>query len=410
VSDALHAAGGRDDASRRARRRLVAALAAVVLIAVLGAAALVLARRHREAAERDRLAREAVRGPRVLVTTVERPSGARTLTLPGDLRAFEQATVYAKVNGYVAAVRVDKGDRVRKDQVLARISSPETDQQVRAASATLAVAERNAARARRLAPHGVVSQQELDQAVAALRVARSDHQRALALQQYEVVRAPFDGVVTARYVDPGALLTATATGQPVVDVATEQQARIFVYVSQEVAPYVRIGDAAEVAPGEIGGAPATAHVRRIAEAIDPRTRSMLAEVWLDDAHAFRVLPGMFVRVSLHVQLPPLPAVPADALIARGERLQVALVRDGRLHFVDVRPGVDEGATVQIREGLAGGELIAVSPPSDLGEGAPVQPTTRQQVRRQEQATQQHQGGGSPAGADAAERQRAARRP
>jgi RND family efflux transporter MFP subunit len=350
-----------------------------LLLAVAGTAALVLARRHREETERDRLARAAERGPRVLVTQVERPSGARTLTLPGDLRAFAQATVYAKVNGYVSEVRVDKGDRVAKGQVLARISSPETDQQVRSAKATLAVAERNAARAQRLAPRGVVSQQELDQATAALRVARSDHRRALALQEYEIVRAPFGGVVTARYVDPGALLTATVSGQPVVDVATEQQARIFVYVSQEMAPYVRLGDAAEVAPGEIGGATAPAHVRRVADAIDPRTRSMLTEVWLDGAPPFRVLPGMFVRVSLHVELPPLPAVPADALVSRGERLQVAVVRDGRLHFVDVRPGVDEGTVVEIREGLAGGEVIALSPPSDLGEGAPVQPVEKQQA-------------------------------
>lgn len=396
MNDPARSPGGEERVTgARARRRLVAALVAMVLIAAVGAVAMVTARRHRESAERRRLAEAAGRGPPVLVTTVERPSGARTLTLPGDLRAFEQATVYAKVNGYVTAMHVDKGDRVRKDEVLARISSPETDQQVNAAKATLAVAERNAARARRLAPRGVVSRQELDQTVAALHVARSDYQRTLALKDYEVVRAPFDGVVTARYVDPGALLTATASGQPVVDVATEQQARIFVYVSQEVAPFVRVGDAAEVATGEIGGGPSPAHVRRVADAIDPRTRSMLAEVGLDDVPRFRVLPGMFVRVALHVQLPPEPAVPADALVARGDRLQVAVVRDGRLHFVDVRPGVDEGTVVQIREGLAGGEVVALSPPSDLGEGAPVQPVTRQQVQQQQAA------GGA---------QRAARRP
>ncbi len=154
----------------------------LALLAVIGAVGLSAARHRREAAQRERLAREAEAGPPVLVASVGRPSGERTVTLPGDVRAFFQATLYAKANGYVKEIRVDKGDRVKRGQVLAVIESPETDQQVRSAGSTLEVRRRNAARARQLAPHGIVSRQELEQAVADLGVAEADYRRLQALR------------------------------------------------------------------------------------------------------------------------------------------------------------------------------------------------------------------------------------
>src|SRR5512141_1973961 len=109
----------------RAARRLLLALGVLALLAVAGAVALSIASRRREAAQREALAREADAGPRVLVATAARPSGERTVSLPGDVRAFLQATVYARVSGYVREMRVDKGDRVRRGQVLAVVESPE---------------------------------------------------------------------------------------------------------------------------------------------------------------------------------------------------------------------------------------------------------------------------------------------
>jgi membrane fusion protein, multidrug efflux system len=119
-------------------------------------------------------------------------------------------------------------------------------------------------------------------------------------------------------------------------------------------------------------------VVRVADAIDPRSRSMLVELGLDDALGVRLVPGLFVHVDLHVASPALPAVPSDALVSRGDRLQVATVRDGRLHFVDVVPGDTDGRQLQIREGLQAGEVVALSPPSDLAEGAPIQPVSQPQ--------------------------------
>ena len=306
-------------------------------------------------------------------------SGERTVNLPGDVRAFWQTTLFAKVSGYVRELRVDKGGRVRKGDIVARIASPETDHQVGQARATLLVRRRLALRVRTLAPKGFVSQQDLDNANADLAVAEADYRRVRALQDYEVLRAPFDGVVTARYVDPGALVTGSP-GQPVVDLADPERARVQVYLGQDVAPFVQVGDAGEITADQLPGLRIRATVRRVADALDPRTRTMLVELWPEGSASPRLVPGLFVHVALRLRVPTLPSVPAEALAARGDRLQVALVRDGKLHFVDVEPGQNDGKTLQIRRGLEGGETVALSPPSDLGDGAPVRPLTNEKAR------------------------------
>jgi RND family efflux transporter MFP subunit len=360
-------------AADRGPRRLTLVVVAAVLLSVAGAALLALQRHQREATERARLAREAATGPEVRVAPVQTGSGEREVVLPADVRAYWQTTLFAKVTGYVYDLNVDKGDRVRKGDVVARISSPETDQQVRQARSLLANRRSIAQRVRSLEGSGAVSREELDQANADLSVAEAELRRVLALQEYEVLRAPFDGVVTARYVDPGALLSGSGPGQPVVDLAEPTRTRVQVYVGQDIAPFVQLGDPGEITVDQHPDLRVGATVRRIADALDPRTRSMLVELWPEEGAQFHLVPGMFVHVRLHVRVPSLPWVPAEALVARGERLQVARVVDGRLHFADVDPGLNDGKTVQIRGGLKVGEVVALSPPSDLGEGAPVRP-------------------------------------
>ncbi|BDG08499.1 efflux RND transporter periplasmic adaptor subunit [Anaeromyxobacter paludicola] len=364
----------RAGSDRERTRHVTLVLVVAVLVCVAGALALALVRHHREAGQRDRLARAAAEGPRVLVATATRPSDVREVTLPGDVRAFWQTTLYAKVNGYVRRMDVDKGDRVKRGQVLAAIASPETDRQVDQARSTLQVRRRLARRVRALAPRGIVSQQDLDQANADLAIAEAELRRVQALQDYEVLRAPFDGVVTARYADPGALLSSTGSGQPVLEVSDPARSRVLVYVGQDVAPFVRLGDEGVLRVEQLPGLEVRARVRRMADALDPRSRSMLVELWPDPGGdpAFRLVPGLFVHVALKVKVPAMPAVPEEALVSRGEKLQVALVRDQKLHFVEVEPGATDGKTLQIRRGLSGGETVALSPPSDLGEGAAVQ--------------------------------------
>jgi RND family efflux transporter MFP subunit len=358
-------------AAEHGRRWLTRVVVAAVLLSVAGAVLLALGRHRREDAERARLAREADAGPEVRVARVQIGSGEREVVLPADVRAFWQTTLYAKVTGYLGELHVDKGDRVRKGDVIARISSPETDQQVRQARSTLANRRRIAERVRPLAANGAVSREEREQADTDLAVAEAELRRVLALQEYEILRAPFDGVVTARYVDPGALLSGSGTGSAVVDLADPTRTRVQVYVGQDLAPFVKLGDPGEITVDQHPELRIRATVRRVADALDSRTRTMLVELWPDEGVAFRLVPGMFVHASLRVRVPSLPWVPAEALVARGERLQVARVLDGRLHFADVEPGLNDGKTIQIRRGLEAGETVALSPPSDLGEGAPV---------------------------------------
>jgi RND family efflux transporter MFP subunit len=364
-------------AGDRGRRLLTFVIVAAVLLSVAGAVLLALGRHQRETSERAQLARAADAGPEVRVARVQAGSGEREVVLPADVRAFWQTTLYAKVTGYVQDLHVDKGDRVRKGDVVARISSPETDQQVRQARATFANRRRIAWRVRSLGGSGAVSREELDQANADLAVAEAELRRVLALQEYEVLRAPFDGVVTARYVDPGALLSGSGAGQPVVDLADPTRTRVQLYVGQDVAPFVQLGDPGVITVDQHPDLRVGATVRRVADALDTRTRSMLVELWPEEGAAVRLVPGMFVHAALRVQVPSLPWVPAEALVARGERLQVARVVDGRLHYADVEPGLNDGRTIQIRRGLEPGETVALSPPSDLGEGAPVRPVAAQ---------------------------------
>jgi hypothetical protein len=158
--------------------------------------------------------------------------------------------------------------------------------------------------------------------------------------------------------------------------------RVLVNVGQDVAPFVQLGDEAVVRMDQLPGVEVRAEVRRTAGALEMRSRSMLVEAWPVEG-APTLVPGSFVHVALRVRVPALPAVPAEALVQRGARLQVATVRDGRLRFVDVEPGTNDGRVVQIRSGVAAGEIVVLSPPSDLDDGAPVQAVPRQAPQQRE---------------------------
>jgi len=363
---------------RRRRRMLVLVVAAAAIVALAGATLMGARRSRVESRQRHALTEAADRGPKVAVARASDPSPERTITLPGDVRAYWQTTLLAKVNGYVKELTVDRGARVRKGQLLVRLESPETDQLVAAARSTLEVRRRLAVRARRLAPDGVVSAQELDQAETDHATANADLLRLRALQEYEIMRAPFDGIVTGRFVDPGALVSGA--GQPVLEISTPDRVRVLVNVGQDAAPFVRLGDEATVTIDQLPGVEVRARVRRTTGALDSRSRTMLVEAWPEDASS-ALIPGTFVHVALRLQVPPLPSVPSEAIVQRGGRLQVATVRDGKLRFVDIEPGTNDGRTIQIRSGVSPGEVVALSPPSDLADGAPIQAISREAQQR-----------------------------
>jgi membrane fusion protein, multidrug efflux system len=390
-SASVHTGDAQPGPRKKPLRALVFVLVAVVLLAVLGTGFIFLRKHRAVSKEKDRLAQQQGQGPKVLVAKVLLPKPERPVTLPGDVRAFVDVAVFPKVNGYLREVKVDKGDRVKEGDILATVESPETDQQVAAARSALRLKSVLAARARRLAPSGVISKSDLDNAVEGERSAQADYKRTRALQDYETVRAPYAGTITARNLDPGALVSATTALFQLTD---PSRLRIATYVAQDIAQFVRPGDEAEITQDERPGVVVHAQVSRLADALDPRTRTMLAEIWLDNAKS-EMSPGVFVHVTLHVKVPPLPAVPSNAILSRADKTLVAVVQEGdKIHLQPVTAGMDDGKVVQIREGLTPGQTVALDVPSELGEGAKVQPITpEQQKQAQGKAAPNQQRGG-----------------
>lgn len=349
---------------------------ALLVIDIVTVLALSFYRRHSESRTYDERSKVAESGIAVTVTRVEVSNTSREVTLPADVRAFDQTTLYAKVSGYVRQMRVERGQHVKAGEILAVLGSPETDRDVAAARSDAEAKERIAVRVRSLAPPGVVSQQDLDNAERDARVARANFQRALDVRNYTLLRAPFEGVVTARYADPGALLPAatgaTQAALPLVDLANLDRLRIFIYVGQDVAPFAHDGDDVTLWQDEKANEQIATKLTHVAGALDPRTRTMQCEIDLDN-RPYHLQPGTFVHARLHIAVPPVPVVPNEALVVRDGKTMVVVVEDDRAHFVPVELGVNDGKTTRLVRGLKGGETIGVSVPVEVSEGARVQP-------------------------------------
>ena len=362
-------------AGNRIPKALLGAGLGLVILAAVAALLLTVRQRRAEAHESAARKQALAEGPYVRVARVGVSPAARTVSLPAEVRAFQRATLYAKVSGYLKTIAVDKGDRVRKDQLLATLEAPDIEQQVLAAQADLDLRRQVVRRARGLIASAVVSRQELEQAEALEKVAETAVARAKALREYQVMRAPFDGVVTARFADPGALLPAatgsTQAAQPLLEIADLNSLRISLQLGQDDAALVRVGDSVELQL-RAEGAPVAAKISRLSRALDARTRTMLAEVELRDPPE-GMYPGAFVNVSLSLKGAPRPLVPAEAILLKDGAPVVPTVEDRKIHFVKVRTGVDDGRTIEILSGLRGGELVALNLASDAREGAAVRP-------------------------------------
>ena len=300
------------------------------------------------------------------MATVKQAPGVRHLTLQGEARPFFEVTLYAKVAGFLSDLKVDKGDRVKKNQLIATVTAPELDAQYNAAVADARNKRVNAKRLTALAPAGVVSAQELELGQATADVADATQSAIATERGYRVIRAPFDGVISARFADPGTLIQSAANAQsgavPIVSVSKGDQLRVYVYVDQSSAPFVHAGDAAVVTVPERPGWSRQAKVARTSGELSPRTRTMLTEVDIsNDDHL--IVPGSYVQVTLDVRVPPLFEVPAEALLTRGDKSQVAVL-DGEqhVHYKPVVVADDDGQVVRLVSGLAPGERVAL----DLG--------------------------------------------
>jgi RND family efflux transporter MFP subunit len=337
-------------------------------------------------------------------------------SLPGSTQAIEDSIIYARVSGYLSKRYVDIGQKVKAGQLLAEIQSPELDQQLNQAranlqqaqkqldlqKANLQLAQTTMERYKGADKEQAVAKLIVDQTVAAYSIAQASVAAAEAtvasneanVKQYEAmtafdrVLAPFDGVITQRNVDVGALITAGSptnntsaapngvTGTPtgIFEVAQVDTLRVFVSIPQVFATNAKPGLPVQVAVRGQLTAPATATVARTANALDPGTRTLLTEVDIpNSSHA--MLPGEFVYVTFKIS----PSgkrwrLPATALILDSAGTQVMLVESGgKLRLQKVTVGRDFGDTIDIQAGLTGGETVVKQPDVSLQEGQVVTP-------------------------------------
>jgi RND family efflux transporter MFP subunit len=347
-----------------------------VLVAVLVTGALVWAydvRIHRQTAQ---LEEELAQGRRVLVTHPRHAPPSRSLDIPATVRGFTETPVFAKIPGYLKTIVVDKGDRVTEGQVLAVLESPEIDQQVANARANYDLQVVTNQRNQELVRRALIAQQVADEARAAMLQAKAALDQLQAMQSYKVIRAPFAGVVTARNVDPGALIpqaTAGVSVSPLLTLATLSPVRVYAEVPQSAAPFIQNGDPATITVTQFPGREFKGSVTRHPDALQPATRTMLVEIDVPNQD-FALLPGMYAKVTFDVAVPAgPPQVPDDALIFRRGKVYVPVVRDNRLDLAEVNLGYDNGQFVEIVAGVSADDLVAINVGQAVRSGEVVQP-------------------------------------
>lgn len=357
--------------------RFLAGGVLILLTAALGVGGLAATKALRQRRESEARKAEHDLGPRVRTARLNAGGGDRALTLSAEALPFLSTTVYAKLSGFLKEIYVDKGSPVSAGQVIAVIESPETDRDFQALKADADNKRRNAQRAEALGRQQLVSKQEVEQAQADARMAEARLESQGVLKAYQVVKAPFSGVVTQRFADPGALVqnasSSATSALPLVSVAQVDRLRVSLYLDQSVAPQVKAGIAVSIHATERPDMVREARIARVNGSLDPRTRTLLAEVDLDNHdHAF--LPGGAVQVELKVKTPARLEIPVEAIILQGGLPFAAVVDSGqKVHFAALQLGDEELQRVRVLGGVKAGDEVILNPSADLREGAKVRP-------------------------------------
>ncbi len=407
----------------------------LLLAAIVAAVALAgyLPRKAREEAANAAANTEKTTLPTVTSARVHLAAGDSDVVLPGGLSPLLESSIYARAAGYVRKRYVDIGDRVKEGQLMAEIDAPELDQQVAQSRAAVSQAEQQLGQAKaalvqaesqrdlakvtaerynNLVGRGAVARQDADtqqsnyktsEALVAaqqssvqasaenVKQAQANLARVIDLQDFKSVKAPYAGIVTARNIDAGALISPSGAGQgaspmstggalaangnEMFRVAQIGTMRILINVPQTNAPGIHVGMPAGVDVNEFQGKSFDGKVTRTTNSLDPNSRTLLVEVQVQNSNG-KLLPGMYaeVRFSSHRDLPPL-LVPGDALIAANAGPQVAVLLDTdnsaskKIHLQPVQLGRDFGAETEILSGLQGSETVVVNPGDDVREGA-----------------------------------------
>ena len=322
----------------------------------------------------------------VAVITPERGAPQQEIVLPGTMQAFTDAAIYARVPGYLRKWYVDLGARVHAGQVLADIDTPEIDQQLEQARADLATADANtrlaqttAERYRDLIKTDSVSRQDLDNANGSLEAkatavtsARANVRRLEQLKAFGRITAPFDGVITARNTDVGALIDSGSNAKELFHVAAVHRLRVFVNVPEVYSRAARQGMKADLTLTEFPGRAFTGSLARTAQSIDVASRTLLTEIDVDNPKG-ELLPGSYAEV--HLKLTGETStfkLPINAVIFRTEGVRVALVGpDGKVKLQPVTLGRDYGNSLEVVDGLTGSERVIINAPDSIEAGQAV---------------------------------------
>jgi RND family efflux transporter MFP subunit len=312
--------------------------------------------------------------PSVRVATVEGSPSSMSVTLPGTTAAFAAANIYARATGYIAKRYVDIGDHVKAGDLLAQLAVPELDDQIAQAEANQRLAQATWNRNDVLVRNGVVSQQQGDIILQNLKAQNAELEQLRQNRDYASVTAPFDGVITQRNVDVGSLVQGNATsGTFMFEIQREDVIRVSAYVPQDAAVGVAPGIDAIVRVPELPDRAFRGTVTRIADALQPGTRTLLTEVDISNPDA-ALTPGIYCTVEFHIpRKTPSLSVPADALIFNGNGMQVAVVSNGKAEIRKVNETRDQGTRVEVDTGVSAGDQVILNPPVNLVDGSKVQP-------------------------------------
>ena len=360
------------------------------LVALAAAGALAIGIRSRVQAETNLGAvTEQMAVPSVSVVSPKPTAASQEIILPGNIQPFVTSPIYARTDGYLKTWYFDIGAHVKTGDLLAIIQTPEVDEQLAQARSTLATAQANLKlsqitreRYQSLLAKHAVAEQDFDnangsfaanQAIVDADMANVRHYEALV--SFEKVYAPFDGVITARNTDIGDLInsgSSTAAKTDLFDISQTRTLRVYVNVPEEYSQGVRPGQTpANITLAEFPGKKFPGKLVRTSEAINATTRTLLTEVDLDNPGA-TLLSGSYAEV--HLQIPTQNStllLPVSSLIFRGDKLQVGVVKNGKIAITDVTPGHDFGDQIEVVAGLKAKDQVVMNPPDSLVSGQEV---------------------------------------
>ncbi len=353
-------------------RRLVIGSILLILVMALGITGIYVRRDRRLNAEAKRRLTELNEGPTVKVAPAVSVSSGKELMYVGETTPYQNVILYAKISGYIDKILVDKGDKVKEGQLLASLVSPEIDQAYKSGLADLENKKTILERDESLLSKDYISKEDKERTETDVKMGEANVKSLTEQQDYKSIRAPFNGTVTARFVDPGTLVqnasNAQTSSQPVVTIAELDRIRTYIYVEQKDADFIKPGYPVTITLPENPRFILKTTVTRCTGELDLKTRMMTVEIDIDNAKG-ELIPGSYVQV--HVQVPGANKlnVPSEALVVRNNKYFVPVLDDSsKVHYREISVAENTGLKLIVSSGLKEGEKVILNLGESVLEG------------------------------------------